>query len=98
MNRDLTKAYLRQIENQNLLKAKGGALPEQQIKMREQDEQTFDRVSSIFDEMMRTSKTGRNLQRGATQYTDAQTHSSQTRDSNRDKQGQLLSHLQTNNF
>jgi hypothetical protein len=29
MNRDLTKAYLRQIENKNLFsKAKGGALPE----------------------------------------------------------------------
>jgi hypothetical protein len=35
VNRELTKAYLRQLEMQTMFtKAKGGALPEQQIKIK----------------------------------------------------------------
>lgn len=32
-------------------KAKGGALPEQQIKIKQQDDETFDRVTGLFDKM-----------------------------------------------
>ena len=58
INRDLTKAYLRQHENKNMFKAKGGALPEQHIKMKKEDDETFDRVSSLFDKMRRRSRYG----------------------------------------
>jgi len=39
-------------------KAKGGALPEQQIKMKQQDDETFERVSGLFDKMQRRSRYG----------------------------------------
>jgi hypothetical protein len=57
LNRELTKAYLRKVETKGLFeKAKGGALPEHQIKMKQQDDQTFERVSGLFDQMLRNSK------------------------------------------
>jgi hypothetical protein len=58
INRDLTKAYLRQTEMKSMFKAKGAALPEQQIKIKKEDDETFDRVSSLFDKMMKRSKYG----------------------------------------
>ena len=39
-------------------KAKGGALPEQQIKIKQQDDETFDRVTGLFDKMQRRSRYG----------------------------------------
>ena len=58
INRDLTKAYLRQNEMKSMFKAKGGALPEQHIKIKKEDDDTFDRVSSLFDKMMKRSRYG----------------------------------------
>jgi hypothetical protein len=39
-------------------KAKGGALPENQIKMKKDDDETFERVSGLFDKMQRRSRYG----------------------------------------
>jgi hypothetical protein len=39
-------------------KAKGGALPEQQIKIKQQDDETFERVTGLFDKMQRRSRYG----------------------------------------
>ena len=58
-NRDLTKAYLRQTERQSLFeKAKGGALPEHQIKQKKEDDETFSRLSGLFNTMRRRSRYG----------------------------------------
>ena len=57
LNRELTKAYLRSMQNQRMfINAKGGALPEEKIKIREKDDETFNRVSSLFDNMMRRTQ------------------------------------------
>jgi hypothetical protein len=57
LNRELTKAYLRQMETQGLFsKAKGGALPEHQIKVKQQDDETFEKVSGLFDQMLKSSR------------------------------------------
>ena len=58
LNRDLTKAYLRQLENTTMFGKKGSALPDHQIKKKEQDEETFDRISTLFDKMMKRSRYG----------------------------------------
>ena len=59
LNRDLTKAYLRQAETQSLFeKAKGGALPEHQIKQKQQDDETFGTLGMLFDTMRKRSKYG----------------------------------------
>lgn len=58
-NRDLTKAYLRQAETQSLFeKAKGGALPEHQIKQKKEDDETFTRLSNLYNTMRRRSRYG----------------------------------------
>ena len=57
LNRDLTKAFLRQAETKKLYShAKGGALPENHIKQKKQDDDTFDRVSSLFDSVLKRSR------------------------------------------
>lgn len=58
INRELTKAYLRQNEMKSMFRSKGGALPEQHIKIKKDDDETFDRVSSLFDKMMKRSRYG----------------------------------------
>ena len=45
------------METQGLFsKAKGGALPEHQIKVKQQDDETFERVSGLFDQMLKSSR------------------------------------------
>jgi hypothetical protein len=58
-NRDLTKAYLRQAETQSLFeKAKGGALPEHQIKQKKEDDETFSTLGNLFNSMHRRCRYG----------------------------------------
>ena len=58
-NRDLTKAYLRQAETQSLFeKAKGGALPEHQIKQKKEDDATFRHLGNLFNTMHRRCRYG----------------------------------------
>jgi hypothetical protein len=42
----------------SMFKTKGGALPENTIKIRKEDAETFDRVSSLFGKMMKRSRYG----------------------------------------
>lgn len=61
-NRDLTKAYLRQAETQSLFeKAKGGALPEHQVKQKKEDDETFNRLGVLFNTMQRRCRYSMNL-------------------------------------
>ena len=59
LNRKLTKAYMRKSNNNDMFsKNKGGALPENQVKMKQQDDETFDKVTTLFDKMMKRSRYG----------------------------------------
>ena len=63
LNRDLTKAFNRQAEAAQLFsKAKGSALPEAQVRQKQEDEQTFERIGGLFDKMMRRSRYAVKLQ------------------------------------
>ena len=47
MNSQMNKAFLRQIENRKFFKG-NNAVPEEYIKLKEEDDQTLDKISAIF--------------------------------------------------
>jgi len=58
LNRDLIRAYLRQMDSQAVFTKKGRSVAQvPDSEQKEQDELTFKRVSSLFGEMVRRQKT-----------------------------------------
>ena len=48
MSRQMTKAYLRLMENKQFFKAGNGAVPEDRQRSKEEDDKTLDQIGTIF--------------------------------------------------
>lgn len=55
MKSQMNKAYLRQAENRKFFKG-NNAVPEDQLKIREEDDKTLDKISNIFKYVHRHQK------------------------------------------